>query len=404
MNRTSTVTVALAGSLLVAAMTGTMTPAQAQEAKPIVIGSTLPLTGPLQTLGALVREANQQAIADVNAAGGVQVGGAKRRIEYRILDNKSDPNLVTQQARSLVLEQGAVGLLGSFTPPLSIPLSNVAEQLQVPAVFTNTPVEAWQSANPRGWKYAWDVFVSETQMTRLHLEAGKLAGTNKRVALFTDTEDDGVVFGQLWEKHAPQQGFQVVYRAKFPIGTTDFNPFIQRAKAADADLVFAIMIPPDGIALWKQMKALGYAPKMAACEKCAHTVFWPKTLGDLAEGTMMFGWWSPEANHPGTDRVMKLWGDKYGMTTDLETLATNYATANLLIDAIRRAASAEPKAINAALAATDARTVVGPVRFERNAHVVPAFLRQWQGSTQARVVPADASAARLVAPLPGFAK
>ncbi len=395
---------ALAASMWAAAMVGGTAPAMAQDAAPIVIGSTLPLTGPLQTLGALVREANQQAVADINADGGLQVGGVRRRIDYRVLDNKSDPNLVTQQARALALEHRAVALLGSFTPPLSIPLSNVAEQLRVPAVFSNTPVEAWQSANPRGWKYAWDVFVSETQMTRLHLEAGQLAGSNKRVALFTDTEDDGAVFGQLWEKHAPQLGFQVVYRAKFPIGTTDFNQFIRGAKAADADLVFAIMIPPDGIALWKQMKALGYAPKMAACEKCAHTVFWPKTLGELAEGTMMFGWWSPEANHPGTDRVMKLWGDKYGMTTDLETVATNYATAQLLFDAIRRAGSADPKAINAALGTTDARTVVGPVRFEKNAHIVPAFMRQWQGSKQARVVPADATASRLIVPLPGFAK
>ena len=68
----------------------------AQSDKPIVIGSTLPLTGPLQTLGAIVREANEQAVADVNAAGGIKIDGKMRKVEYKVLDNKSDPNLVTQ--------------------------------------------------------------------------------------------------------------------------------------------------------------------------------------------------------------------------------------------------------------------------------------------------------------------
>ena len=378
--------------------------ATAQSDKPIVIGSTLPLTGPLQTLGAVVREANEQAVADINAAGGVKVGNVMRKVQYKVMDNRSDPNLVTQQARTLVLEQGAVALLGSFTPPLSIPLSNVAEQLQVPAIFSNTPVEGWQAANPKGWRYAWDVFVAETQMTALHYGAAALANTNKRVALFTDTEDDGVVFGRLWEQEAAKQGFTVAYRAKFPIGTVDFNQFIQGAKSANADVLLAIMIPPDGLALWKQMKALGYSPKVAACEKCAHTVAWPKVLGELGQGSLMFGWWSREARHPGTDRVLAVWRGKYGMTTDLETVATNYAVANILFDAIRRAGSADPKAINKAIGQTDGPTGVGAVKFSRNAALVPAFMRQWQGDKQVQVFPAGPASLKMLAPLPGFAK
>src|ERR1022692_5001804 len=91
--------------LAAAAFTGAEQKAYAQDAKPIIIGSTLPLTGPLQTLGAIVREANEQAIADANAAGGVDIGGVKHKIDYKVLDNQSNPNLVTQQARTLVLEQ-----------------------------------------------------------------------------------------------------------------------------------------------------------------------------------------------------------------------------------------------------------------------------------------------------------
>lgn len=376
--------------------------ARAEDGKPITIGSTLPLTGPLQSLGAIVREADDQAVADVNAAGGIEIGGVKHKVEYKVLDNQSNPNLVTQQARTLVLEQGAVALLGSFTPPLSIPLSNVAEQLQVPAIFSNTPIEGWQAASPKGWTYAWDIFVAEPQMTQLEFDTASLAQTNKKVALFTDTEDDGVVFGDLWIKEAEKAGYKIAYHAKFPIGTSDFAQFIQAAKAADADMVFAIMIPPDGIALWKQMKSLGYAPKLASCEKCGHTVAWPKVLGELGQGTLTFGWWSPAWNYPGTDHVMAVWANKYGMTSDLEAVAVNYGVASVLFDAIKRSGSADPKAINKALHDTDMTSVVGHVKFTKNANILPAFMRQWQGDKQVQVYPVEAGT-KLLVPLPGFA-
>src|ERR1700730_17093417 len=100
---------------------------------------------------------------------------------------------------------------------------------------------------------------------------------------------------------------------------------------------------PDGIALWKQMKALGYAPKVASCEKCAHTIAWPRVLGELAQGTLMFGWWSPDSKCRGTDHVMAVWSKKYGMTTDLETAASNFGFTQVLLDAIKRSGTADPK-------------------------------------------------------------
>jgi len=369
-----------------------------------VVGSTLPLSGPLASLGLLVQEGITAGIADVNAEGGVDIGGTKHPITYEVLDNQSDPNLVTQQARSLIEEKGAVALLGSFTPPLSIPLSNVADQLQVPALFSNTPLEAWQAGNPDGWQYAWDLFADERQQTALVYEAADRAETNKKVALFTDTEDDGVVMGALWEELAPEWGYEVVYRANFPVGTTDYKALIEEAKGSGAEIVVAQMIPPDGLALWKQMKALGYAPKVASCEKCSHFAGWRVELGELAEGTLMFGWWDPAENNPGTDRVMELFGEKYGESTELETTVTGYALVTLLVDAITRAGSADPAAINEAFGQTDLASVIGPVKFDNHGYAIPTFMRQWQGSAQVRVTPADhPAAAAFVAPLPGFA-
>ena len=79
--------------------------------------------------------------------------------------------------------------------------------------------------------------------------------------------------GALWESQAPKYGYTIAYRAEFPVGTTDFSQYIQKAKDANADVMIAQVIPPDAAALWKQMKALGYAPKTAWPEKGGTTGF-----------------------------------------------------------------------------------------------------------------------------------
>ena len=213
-------------------MTTTTEVGGGSEGEEITVGTSLPLTGAPGADRAAPACGYEQAVSEVNAAGGIQVGDAKRKVKLVVLDNKSDPNVATQQARTLVNKDGAAALLGACTPPLNVPLSATAETLRVPLVNTCTPVRAWLAGSKSGWNYAWDLFFDEEEATKLSFETADLTETNKKVALFTDNEADGVVMGGLWEKNAPAMGYEVVYRAKFPVGTTSYSSFINKAKSA----------------------------------------------------------------------------------------------------------------------------------------------------------------------------
>ena len=147
---------------------------EAPTGDPIVIGASLPLTGPLEAFGTSLNTGYQQAVDEVNAAGGLSVGGQQRLIELVVQDNQTSPDLAGEQVRNIVLDDGAVALLGPATPPLSIPVSVVAEQLEVPTVITITPIRAWQGANETGWNWSWDVFFDELQMTQTQFQASDL--------------------------------------------------------------------------------------------------------------------------------------------------------------------------------------------------------------------------------------
>jgi branched-chain amino acid transport system substrate-binding protein len=343
-----------------------------------------------------------KAVNDTNANGGLDVGGTKYKIQLVVLDNKSDPNTASQQARTLLLQNNAVALLGAFTPALDIPISNVGEQLKHPVIQSLTPLQAWLSGRQGGWKYAWDLFFDENQMTNLQFQTSNLVKTNKRVALFTDTEEDGITMGKLWEQKASQFGYQIAYHAQFPVGTTNFSSQIAAAQAAKADVLIGQMVPPDAAGLWKQMKSLGYQPKTAFCEKCSATSAWRGILGPVAEGTMTVDWWSPSLGLPETSTFVSTYG-KNGVTTDLSTIVAMNTVARILFDAISQAHSLDANAINTALGKIDKTYPVGHIQFGAN-HTAPlvAGMDQWQGTNMTRVYPTNQGATTVKSPVPGL--
>ncbi len=405
MPRNKTLIAVATGATLALTLTACGVGATAGEAdEPIVLGATLPLTGSLGVFGAVVQAGYEQAVEAINADGGLEVDGTARQLELVVKDNKSDPTVVTSTARSLINDDGAVAQLGGATPPLTIPLSLVADQEQIPAISGLTPTLAWLEANEDGWQYAYDVFIDEVEQTAVNFQASDLVETNKKVALFTDTGEDGRAMGALWEQQAPDFGYEIAYRAEFPVGTTDFSQFIGEAKASGAEVVIAQVIPPDAVALWKQMAALDYQPKTAWAEK-GGTVGFGDAAGPLAEGASVFGWWTPDNGNVGGQEVYDANTAEFGDGLGAQGVVSSYAMVEILADAITRAGSTDPDALNEAIGQTkDLGTALASITFdEKHRAVIPVSAVQWQGDAQPTVWPADQAEAPLVAPVPGLA-
>jgi branched-chain amino acid transport system substrate-binding protein len=355
--------------------------------EPVRIGASLPLTGALASFGTVLQAGYQAAVDEINDAGGLDVGGTARPVELVVLDSASDPNTVAEQTRTLVLQDEVVGLLGSVSPGLTIPASNIADLEKIPMVSTLTPNQAWKAGNAAGWQYAWNLFLDEAQLIEASYQAADLADTNKKVAIFADTEEDGIATGGLWESEAESYGYEVVYRADFPALTTDFTAFINQAKAAGAEVLLGTMIPPDSFALWKQMKALAYTPAVAFCQKCNSQAAFQGALGELAEGTSVAYLATSPTDGPFAD-LRAAFAETYGDTVDLSSALASYSAAKVLLDAITTAGTTDADAVNEAIGATDTDYPIGPVKFDDgHAYAAPVAALQWQGTAQVQVFP-----------------
>ena len=341
------------------------------SATAIVIGTTLSLTGSLDVLGPPLEAGYEQEIADVNAAGGIAIGGTREKLKLVVLDNGSDPSTASSQASELVLRDHAVALLGFATPLIVTPAALVAEQLRVPFLTSLMPVEAFASGDKVGWNYSWDFFYDEQQQAADAAKAlaTATAASNKKVVLFTDNEPDGVVERPLYKAAFKADGLDVVGDYTFPVGTTDFSSFIADAKAKGAQLLAGQLAPADGVALWRQLKSLAFHPKAAFLAKASDADDWWQSLGSLAQDTLSEGYWSPGQASPGQlAAISATLGTRYAGSPDYAAAAVAYAVAQVLTDALATAGSANPGPLNTAIGRTDAQTTAGLIKFSQFTH------------------------------------
>jgi branched-chain amino acid transport system substrate-binding protein len=392
----------LAFLLLLSSCSGDANPAQ-QAPSEIVIGASIPKSGSLAGFGLYEEWGYTTAINDINTQGGLYLSQYKTKVPVRLVtyDDKSSSPQVEANIKRLVSQDKVSALLGSATPPLVIPGAMAAEAAHVPMVTGIAPIRSFLAANAQ-WKYAWDIFFDELDMTKLQFQTMNTVSSNHKVALFTDAEQDGVAMGGLWEKNAPSFGYNVVYHAKFPVGTTNYNDMIRQAQDADAEIVIAQMETPDAIALWQQMEKLNYRPAAAFLEKGAEPAEWTSALHNTAQGVMVTGYWYPTLSYPGARDLRQRFELDMGLTYS-QHIADTYAAAQILLDAIARAGSLDKEAINTAIGKTDKTYVVGPVNFAKgpggHTSVLASFMVQWQhGQTQV-VYPSNLATAKLMYPL-----
>lgn len=378
-----------------------MASAPAFAADEVVIGASIPLSGPLAGFGMYQKWGYETAVNDLNKAGGITVDGKKLPVRLVIRDDKTDPNVTASNTESLISRDKSVALLGSCTPALVNAGALVAERRKVPLVAGCDPLQAFKSV--RKWQYAWVMFFDETDLATAPFQMMADLGlqTNKKVAILADNGPDGIlVGGKIWPETAKAGGFTVVQNTSFPTDSQQFTSMVAEAKSSGADIVLVDAIPPQAIAMRKQMAAAGYSPKVLVMEKGAEPEFFAQATGKLSNGVLVGGYWDPSFPYPGAADLAKRF-EAETKQTQSQHIADSHAAAQVLLDAIAAAGSTDREKINAAIAKTNKSYVIGPVKFDAsNTSPIPITVMQWQSGKAVVVWPKDRATGKLVFPLP----
>jgi branched-chain amino acid transport system substrate-binding protein len=372
-------------------------------AQTIKLGAVVPLTGRYGAGGAQIRAGYEFAVEHINAGGGITVGGVKMPLELILLDDESDATKTVARLETLAA-QGVVGYLGGFGSDLHAAAASVAEKNHIPYLGV---AFALQKIHQQSFHYRFSPFWKSPDIglaTQGLLALIPAADRPKAVAIFQEKTDWGREMATAWTETGKAAGYQVVLNGEYAPGAKDFSDLILKAKSAGADLVLALPTPPDGMTLVKQMKELGYTPKLSLFIRAPDAQIWSQNLGKDGDYMVLAAGWHHAMKGAGVKELNDAHQKKFGRPAD-PLVGPAYACVEILAAAVTRAGFPDREKVRDAVAATSMNTVIGPVKFRADGTgIVAQALLQWQNGKQELVWPKESATAALAFPAPPFAK
>jgi branched-chain amino acid transport system substrate-binding protein len=379
------------GAIAAPAVLGVL-PAQAQSSV-IKIGLVSPRTGPLAGFG----EADGFIVDQVRqiVGKGLSSGGKTYKVEIVAKDSQSSTSRASEVAAELILSDKVNLLIGSGTPDTTNPVADQAEVNEVPCITTNCPWQPYffgRNGDPKkGFTWTYHFFWGLEDIIAAYSALWETVPNNKVIGGLFPNDADGNAWGDAQRGVSPayiKAGYKVVDPGRYQPMNNDFTSQISAFKAAGAEIVTGVMIPPDFATFWSQAAQQGFKPKIVTIGKALLFPSVVDSLGARGNGLSTEIWWSP--NHPFksglTGQGCKELADAYSKATNrpwTQPIGFQHALFEVAIDVLKRAKNpADPKAVLAAIAATDYQSIVGPVKWTgqpvKNVTKTPLVGGQWQ--------------------------
>jgi len=324
----------------------------------VKFGVAGPITGPNAATGAQMKNGVQQAVDDINAAGGIL--GKKLSIDFG--DDVSDPKQGVSVANNFVAD-GVKFVIGHYNSGVTIPASEVYHEN---GILEITPASTNPTVTERG---LWNIF----RTCGRDDQQGKVAGAyilkhfkGKKIAFVNDKTTYGKGLADETLKTITAGGMKAVLNEGINTGEKDYSALISKIKQSGADLVYFGGLYTEAGLIVRQMRDQGVkAPLMGGdgitSDEFA-TVGGPGVVGSF----MTYG--PDPRNRPEAKAVVAKFRAK-GFEPESYTLYS-YAGVQIIAEAAKAAKSLDPKKVAEKMhSGMNFKTVIGNISYDKKGDI-----------------------------------
>ncbi|MBI2997056.1 MAG: ABC transporter substrate-binding protein, partial [Deltaproteobacteria bacterium] len=341
--------------------------------KPIIIGA------PLSTqylYGWDAQRGMVLAAEEINARGGVLVGGVRRRLALEVLDTRDlEPGVPLSEAllvvERLILEKKVAALVGGpvRSEAALAAMDLIAKHKKISILTTGALTPAYHrrvAENYEKYKY---LFRITSEAGQLATEAIDLLDSLRQVAgfdrIFIMVQDvaHARAIGGLVAKGLEPKGWKVLGNEVYPTGALDYSAGLLKAKDQGAQILFVWMDHPETAVLVKQWHDLKIPvlPVSGISGLVEQPVAWASSSGAVAY------WLASPANAgnapsnatPLTMKFYQAYTKRWLVEPEGYGASSSYVGIQVLARAIERAGSLDADRLAAALENTDVTSVYG---------------------------------------------
>ncbi|MGH1357718.1 MAG: branched-chain amino acid ABC transporter substrate-binding protein [Burkholderiaceae bacterium] len=332
----------------------------------IVIGTAGPMTGQYASFGAQMKAGAEQAVADINAAGGV----LGQQLKLEVGDDACDPKQAVAVANQMA-SNGAVFMAGHFCSGSSIPASSVYSEegiVQISPASTN-PKFTDERPNAKGGTY---------RVCGRDDQQGDVAGSflanemkGKKVAFVHDKTAYGKGLADATKSAYEKAGGKAVMYEAYTAGEKDYTAVVSKLKQAGVDILYVGGYHTEAGLMVRQMRDQGMKTVLMSGDALVTDEYWSIT-GDAGEGTLMTFSPDPRKN-PGAVNLVKTFRAK-GVEPEGYVLYT-YAAIQAWAQAAKAAGKTDYDPMVKALNSGKFQTVLGDLSFDGKGDVtLPGYV------------------------------
>ncbi len=324
----------------------------------IKVGEYGSLTGSEASFGQSTHKGIQQAVDEINAAGGV----LGKKIELHTEDDQSQAGQAATVVRKLISSDGVVALLGEVASSRSLEAAPICQQSGIPMISPS-------STNPKVTEvgdYIFRVcFIDPFQGTVMANFATKTVQAHT-AAVLTDVKSDySLGLAKFFKEQFLASGGKIVDEEKYSGGDKDFNAQLTAIKAASPEVVFVPGYYTEVGLIALQARQLGINVPLLGGDGWESPTLIP-VGGKALEGDSFSTHFSADNTSPEVQAYLTTYKKRYNETSDAMA-PLGYDAMMILADAIKRAGTTDGAKVRDALAATkDFKGVTGNITIDPN--------------------------------------
>jgi urea transport system substrate-binding protein len=221
------------------------------SSEPIVVGSVLDTTGPLNIYGKAMTDATNMAIDDINGSGGV----LGRRLKLVAYDAQSAQEKYTQYANKLALQDKPAVVMGGITS---------ASREAIRPIFGRNQVLYFYNEQYEGGVCDKNTFdtgvVPSQQLAALIPYAIRTFGP--KLAVVAADYNYGQISADWVKRYAEENGGQVVKTDFIPLDSSEFGSVVDDLQTTKPDVVVSLLVGGNHIAFYRDFNATGLGKTM----------------------------------------------------------------------------------------------------------------------------------------------
>ncbi|WP_334128348.1 branched-chain amino acid ABC transporter substrate-binding protein [Sneathiella sp.] len=338
-----------AASALSLGMMMTSAPAWAD----IAIATAGPMTGQYASFGQQMKAGAEQAVADINAAGGVN----GEMLTLEVGDDACDPKQAVAVANQMA-SKGVVFMAGHFCSGSSIPASAVYTE---EGIIMISPASTNPKLTDEGGDNVYRVCGRDDQqgiVAGAYLAEQAKAG--KKVAILHDKTAYGKGLADETKAAMEKNGAEATMYEAYTAGEKDYTALVSKMKQESIDIAYIGGYHTEAGLIVRQMRDQGMSTQLVSGDALVTDEYWSIT-GDAGEGTLMTFSPDPRKN-PGVDELVAKFRAK-GIEPEGYVLYT-YAAIQAWAQAATAAKSIEEDKVIEALNTGTFKTVLGDLSFD----------------------------------------